>query len=195
MTGLALPRLPVELSGAGKRASRRCSPDHQPGLAERLILAPLGVVRRLFFPRQFIEGRLVAPFPIAIFRHVEFLMLVIFDAGAVLIAPSVPFSINATRFHRCDNTAWGSKCYNEANPIGTSAFFLCSQHHTVNRVTLITSSCCSRWHVQIANAGITTMKNKFLALTMLAFALYTAAAATAEIATLSSDAVAADSNK
>jgi len=39
------------------------------------------------------------------------------------------------------------------------------------------------------------MKNKFLALTMLAFALYTAAAATAEIATLSSDAVAADSSK
>ena len=39
------------------------------------------------------------------------------------------------------------------------------------------------------------MKNKFLALAILAFALYTAAAATSEIATLSSDAVAADSNK
>ena len=67
-------------------------------LAARGAREPLGVVRRLFFPRQLIEGRLVAPFPIAIFRQVEFLMLVIFDAGAVLIAPSVPFSINATRF-------------------------------------------------------------------------------------------------
>jgi hypothetical protein len=28
------------------------------------------------------------------------LVLVIFDAGAVLVAPTVPFSIEAARFHR-----------------------------------------------------------------------------------------------
>ena len=51
-------------------------------------------------PRQFIEGRLVASCPVAILRNVEFLVLVIFYAGAVLIAPAVTLSIEAVRFHK-----------------------------------------------------------------------------------------------
>jgi hypothetical protein len=43
---------------------------------------------------------LVASFPIAILWQVKLLVLVIFDAGAVLVAPAVPFSIEAARFHK-----------------------------------------------------------------------------------------------
>jgi hypothetical protein len=49
---------------------------------------------------QFIEGRLVASFPITIFWQIELLVLVIFDAGAVLIAPAVAFPIDAVWFHK-----------------------------------------------------------------------------------------------
>ena len=55
----------------------------------------LGIVRCLIFPRQFVKGRLVASCPVAILRNVELLMLVIFDAHTVLIAPAVTLSINA----------------------------------------------------------------------------------------------------
>jgi hypothetical protein len=68
-----------------------------------MALAPrglLGIVSSFISPRQFIEGRLVASFPIAILWLVKLLVLVIFDAGAVLVAPAVPFSIDATRFHK-----------------------------------------------------------------------------------------------
>src|SRR4249920_3247620 len=68
-----------------------------------MALAPrglLGIVSSFISPRQFIEGRLVASFPIAILWQVKLLVLVIFDAGAVLVAPAVPFSIEAARFHR-----------------------------------------------------------------------------------------------
>ena len=71
-----------------------------------MALAPrglLGIVSSLISPRQFIEGRLVASFPIAILWQVKLLVLVIFDAGAVLVAPAVPFSIEAARFHRRQN--------------------------------------------------------------------------------------------
>ena len=54
---------------------------------------------------RFIERGLVGSFPIAILRQVKFLVLVIFDTGAVLIAPSVPFSIDATRFHKAEYRA------------------------------------------------------------------------------------------
>jgi hypothetical protein len=50
-------------------------------------MKPDGIVRGLIKPRQFIEGRLVASFPITVFWQVELLVLVIFDASAVLIAP------------------------------------------------------------------------------------------------------------
>ena len=51
------------------------------------------------FPWKLIKRRLIATIAVAVFWHVEFLMFVVFDAGAVLIAPSLPLSINATRFH------------------------------------------------------------------------------------------------
>jgi hypothetical protein len=60
----------------------------------------LRIVRGLIKPRQFIERRLVASFPITVFRQVKLLVLVIFDAGAVLIAPAVSFSIDAAWFHK-----------------------------------------------------------------------------------------------
>jgi len=52
------------------------------------------------FAAKFIEGRLVASCPVAILRNVEFLVLVIFYSGTVLIAPAVTLSIDATRVHR-----------------------------------------------------------------------------------------------
>jgi hypothetical protein len=57
------------------------------------------VVSAVLFPWKLIKRRLIATFAVALFWHVEFLMFVVFDAGAVLIAPTLPFSINATRFH------------------------------------------------------------------------------------------------
>ena len=36
---------------------------------------------------------------VAIFRNVEFLMLVVFDAYTVLSAPAVPLSVNPAPFH------------------------------------------------------------------------------------------------
>ena len=67
-----------------------------------------GIVRTLVLPRQFIEGWLVASFSVAIFGYIEFLVLVIFDVGTVLVAPAVPFAVDATRFHVRDNTPLGS---------------------------------------------------------------------------------------
>src|SRR3974390_269722 len=60
---------------------------------------PLGIVRGLILPRQFIERRLIISRPISVFRDIEFLMLVVFDAGTILIAPAVPFSVQTARFH------------------------------------------------------------------------------------------------
>jgi len=57
-------------------------------------------VSGLVFPRQLIKWRLVATSAVAIFWYVELLMLVVFDVGAMLIAPTIPFSIKATWFHK-----------------------------------------------------------------------------------------------
>jgi hypothetical protein len=75
------------------------------GLADKNVAPlrayrPLSIVSSLISPRQFIEGRLVASFPITILWQVKLLVLVIFNAGAVLVAPAVPFSIEAARFHK-----------------------------------------------------------------------------------------------
>ena len=70
------------------------SSSHMPSV-QRAVCLQLGVVRCLIFPRQFVKGRLVASCPVAILRNVELLMLVIFDAHTVLIAPAVTLSINA----------------------------------------------------------------------------------------------------
>ena len=59
----------------------------------------LDVVLDLSFPRQFIERRLVPSFPVTTFRDVRLLMFVIFNAGTVLIAPAISFSVDASRFH------------------------------------------------------------------------------------------------
>jgi hypothetical protein len=53
----------------------------------------------VLFPWKLIKRRLIATIAVAAFWHVEFLMFVVFDAGAVLMAPPLPLSINATRFH------------------------------------------------------------------------------------------------
>ena len=65
------------------------------------------VASSLVFPRQFIERRSIAASAVAIFCHVEFLMLVIFHADAVLSAPAISFSVDAMRFHtdRISSTA------------------------------------------------------------------------------------------
>jgi len=70
-----------------------------------LRFSPLGLLRvvvsTLVFPRQLIKWRPVAASAVAIFRQVELLMFVVFDVSAVLIAPTLPFSIKAARwFHR-----------------------------------------------------------------------------------------------
>ncbi len=63
-------------------------------------LGPLSIiVRALFFPWQLIKWRPVASGTVAIFWHVKLLVLVVFDAGAILIAPAFSFSINPARFH------------------------------------------------------------------------------------------------
>ena len=72
---------------------------------------PSGIVRRLIFPRQIIEGRSVASCPVAILRNVEFLVLVISYAGTVLIAPAVTLSIDATRLHKDRIPCQASACY------------------------------------------------------------------------------------
>ena len=61
--------------------------------------ARLYFVVGLVFPRQFIERRLVTSFPVATFRYVKLLVFVIFNAGTVLVAPAISFSIDASRFH------------------------------------------------------------------------------------------------
>jgi hypothetical protein len=76
-----------EVENPDQSRSRRCT-------------GALGIVRGLIFPRQFVERRLVASCPVAILRNVEFLVLVIFYAGTVLIAPAVTFSVEAARFHK-----------------------------------------------------------------------------------------------
>ena len=76
------------------------------------LLGPLGiVVSALVFPRQFIKRRLVTTGAIAIFWHVKLLVLVVFDAGAILIAPAFSFSINPARFHQADNKVRDEICY------------------------------------------------------------------------------------
>ena len=66
-----------------------------------LAFAPLGIVIcALVFPWQLIKRRQVATGAVAIFWHVKFLVLVVFDVYAILIAPAPSFSINATRFHK-----------------------------------------------------------------------------------------------
>jgi hypothetical protein len=76
---------------------------------------PLGIVRGLVLPRQFLEGRLVASCPVAILRNVEFLVLVVFHAGTVLIAPAVTLSINAARFHKDRIPSNALACHNLSN--------------------------------------------------------------------------------
>jgi hypothetical protein len=66
---------------------------------------PLGIIRGLILPRQFLERRLIISRPISVFRDIEFLVLVVFDAGAILIAPAVPFSVETARFRSPDNRA------------------------------------------------------------------------------------------
>ena len=78
--------------------------NFRPGITTRrgslLPLGPLGVVvSALVSPRQLVERWLIATSAVAIFRHVEFLMLVIFYANAVLSAPAISFSVDAMRFH------------------------------------------------------------------------------------------------
>ena len=75
-----------------------------------MLKGPSGVVVSvLVFPRQLIKRRLIATSAIAIFCHVEFLMLVVFHAGTVLRAPAISFSVDAVRFHsdRISGTAPG----------------------------------------------------------------------------------------
>jgi hypothetical protein len=62
---------------------------------------------------QFVERPLVASFPITILWQVKLLVLVIFNAGAVLVAPAVPFSIEAARSIEAE--------YRAACPDATSA--------------------------------------------------------------------------
>ena len=76
---------------SSSRVAAVISPPPPPLLG--LSLAPV------VFPWKLIKRRLIATIAVAVFWHVEFLMFVVFDAGAVLIAPSLPLSINATRFH------------------------------------------------------------------------------------------------
>ena len=57
------------------------------------------VVGAVVSPRQFVERWLIATSTVAIFCHVEFLMLIIFYADAVLSAPAISFSVDAMRFH------------------------------------------------------------------------------------------------
>ena len=59
----------------------------------------LDVALDLVFPRQLIERRFVTSFPVTTFRHVKLLVLVISNAGTVLIAPTISFFIDASRFH------------------------------------------------------------------------------------------------
>ena len=72
-------------------------------------LRALSVIGYFIFPGQLVERRLVAPCPIAVFGHVELLVLIIFDASARLIALAVSFSVHATWFHsrRISNRAIG----------------------------------------------------------------------------------------
>ena len=79
--------------------------NFRPGITTRpWITSPLGplgvVVSALVSPRQFIERWLIATSAVAIFCHVEFLMLIIFHAGTVLSAPAISFSVDAMRFHK-----------------------------------------------------------------------------------------------
>ena len=76
---------------------------------------PLGVVvSALVSPRQFVERWLIATSAVAIFCHVEFLMLVIFHAGTVLSTPAISFSVDAMRFHKVEYRAqWA-----DATPLG-----------------------------------------------------------------------------
>ena len=55
----------------------------------------------LVFPRQLIKRRLVATGSVTIFRHVELLMLVVFDSNTMLSAPAVAFSIDPMCVHMC----------------------------------------------------------------------------------------------
>ena len=54
----------------------------------------LGAV--VLVPGQLIERRLIGTGAVTIFRQVEFLVFVVFDAGTVLSTPTVPRSIEAT---------------------------------------------------------------------------------------------------
>lgn len=71
----------------------------------------LGIVRGLILPRQFIARWLIISRPISVFRDVEFLVLVVFDASTILIAPAVPFSVETARFLSSNNTARKPVCY------------------------------------------------------------------------------------
>ena len=73
-------------------------------IVPRLLQRPaseLGiVVSVLAFPRQLIKRRLITTSAVAVFCHVEFLMLVILHADTVLTAPALSFSEEAMRFHQ-----------------------------------------------------------------------------------------------
>ena len=55
-------------------------------------------------PGELIKRRLIGAGAVAIFWQVKFLMLIIFDTHAMLIAPAIPLSIEASRFHTHNDT-------------------------------------------------------------------------------------------
>ena len=79
-------------------SSRRVSPVKWSPI-QLIILAQPIVVSVIVIPRKLIIRRLIATITVTILWQVEFLMFVIFDSGTVLIAPALPFSINAAWFH------------------------------------------------------------------------------------------------
>jgi hypothetical protein len=62
-------------------------------------LSVLLLLGAFIFPRELVEGRLIATGTIAVLGQVEFLAFVVFDTHAVLVAPAVALSIEAARFH------------------------------------------------------------------------------------------------
>ncbi len=76
---------------------RPCAPDPLSPRASRL--ARQGIVRGLILPGEFIERWLIISGSISVFRDIKFLVLVVFNAGTILIAPAVSFPVETARFH------------------------------------------------------------------------------------------------
>src|SRR5712692_413566 len=75
------------------------APCSEPLRSDRLVVSSVGIAPAFTFPRQFIERRLPTICPVEIFGNFEF-WAIIFDADAMLVAPTVPLSVHAFRFHR-----------------------------------------------------------------------------------------------